>query len=67
MTDLEIFSKELREVLRSLNDIDYFLDNRLPDGLVVTDLEELQADLQRLCGFIDCMVRFNIPLAPEPF
>ena len=64
MNELKNFRKLLDEFKGVMVAIDDYID-RLPVPVGFTDLYTLLEDTNHLCGFVDCMIKFDIKLLSE--
>ena len=63
MNELQERRKELDQLKYLVNSLHIFRDN-LPPYIFTADLCSLLDEIKHLCGYMDCMIDFNIPLLP---
>ena len=64
ITLLKKMKQELDQLKYLLNSLSLFI-NRLPPYLLGADLSSFIDDIKYLCGYVDCMIKFEIQLLPE--
>ncbi|MCL2228306.1 MAG: hypothetical protein FWC00_00590 [Firmicutes bacterium] len=62
MEKLVKMRQELEDFKRSVGSINAFVNCKLPEKMYSFDFDELQDYLKYLCGYIDCMIDFELPL-----
>ena len=65
MNELQERRKELDQLKYLINSL-YIFNDRLPDFVMTADLYSFLDEIKYLCGYMDCMISFNIPLNKPP-